>query len=155
MLLHNLCNVTYYIVYSPIQIKGDFLHQSKKATDEEISAFKRQAAIDWECFLLHRARELKPGILKTLVQCYFCTPIIVTKTRDKLYQKTFSTRTLFSNSHIECLIISHTVYAGGQLVIASLSYLETCETSHVSVISDTWKSFADQNIIKEVSDYFN
>lgn len=45
----------------PTPIKGDFSHQLGKATDEEISAFKRQAAIDWECFLLHRARELKPG----------------------------------------------------------------------------------------------
>lgn len=48
-------------VYSPTQIRGDVFHQLKKATPEEISAFKRQAAIDWDCFLLHRAKELKPG----------------------------------------------------------------------------------------------
>jgi hypothetical protein len=47
--------------HSPTQIKGDIISQSKNATDEEISAFTRQAAIDWECFLLHRAKELKPG----------------------------------------------------------------------------------------------
>lgn len=82
----------------PTQIRGDVFHQLKKATPEEISAFKRQAAIDWDCFLLHRAKELKPG---------------------------------------------------GQLVITAVSHIDTLEASHVTNMSDIWKSFVDQNIITE------
>lgn len=59
-------------VYRPTQIKNDFSHQLERATDEEISAFKRQAAIDWECFLLQRAKELKAGI-----DTRFCTTLLV------------------------------------------------------------------------------
>lgn len=45
------------------------------------------------------------------------------------------------------------LHSGGQLVIVALTHFEARKLSYITLFSDTWRSFVNQNIITEVPDY--
>ncbi|XP_013382006.1 indole-3-acetate O-methyltransferase 1 [Lingula anatina] len=55
------CSAMHWLSKRPCNLQWDIIGQGDKVSYEELDAYKKQAAVDWETILINRAKELKIG----------------------------------------------------------------------------------------------